>query len=60
VPDFVPAIRELLRAHGVGAYDLGHTGGERLQASYGEHVALDLAVGELAAAWLAAVPEAMA
>lgn len=60
VPELVPAIRDLLRTHGAAVYDLGRTGGERLQASYGEPIVLDLAVSELAAAWLGAVPEAMA
>ena len=60
LPELVPAVRDLLLSHGVELHDLGRTGGERLQARYGERFVLDLAVGELAAAWLGAVPEAMA
>jgi phosphoribosylformylglycinamidine (FGAM) synthase-like enzyme len=60
VPEFLPAIRRVLREHGVEGHQIGYTAGDRLRATHGETTVLDVAVGDLSAAWLGAVPEAMA
>ena len=59
-PELLPAIRALLAEHGLAAHDLGWTGGDRLVAGYAGATVLDLSLDSAAAAWLGAVPEAMA
>lgn len=60
VPELLPAIRRVLREHGVEGHEIGYTAGNRLTASHGGTAVLDVAVSDLSAAWLGAVPEMMA
>jgi len=60
VPELLPAIRRVCQEHGVDVHGIGSTGGERLIAGFSQKMVLDVATGDLAAAWLGAVPEAMA
>ncbi|MGI8913583.1 MAG: phosphoribosylformylglycinamidine synthase subunit PurL [Chloroflexota bacterium] len=60
VPELLPAIKLVLRAQRVDSIEIGNTGGERLQAQFGQTVVLDVDVRELASAWLGAVPAVMA
>jgi hypothetical protein len=60
VPELSPAIRRVLQEHGVEGHQIGYTAGDRLTATHGGTAVLDVAVSDLSAAWLGAVPEAMA